>query len=166
VEQEIMSVREAMQANKAIGTSVAVVLFLVAGTITAYTLWPHNTHGTATGAFYTDDEGKTFFKDNIFHFPPYQQDGKTVYGALVYSSNSGQFVGALYRFRPEAKKSLEDSYAKTESGDQPMYAFKQQLGAIGRWGVEYKLVGDNGKWYGSIPRVQPPDGGDCFMVPP
>jgi len=161
-----MSVREAVQANKAVGITVGVVSLLVAVTITAYTLWPRNTQGTATGAFYSDDDGKSFFKDNIFHFPPYQQDEKTVYGALVYNSNSGKFVGALYRFKPEAKKSLEDSYAKTQSGDQPMYMFKQELGAIGRWGVEFKLPGDDQRWYGSMPRVKAPDGGDCFMVAP
>jgi hypothetical protein len=160
-----MSVREAVQTNKAAGIGTAVILLLLAGVIGAYNLWPHNTHGSASGAFYSDDDGKTYFPGSIYQLPPFDHDGKTAYGALVYTSNSGKFVGALYRFRPEAKKSLEDSYAKTQAGDQPLYVFRQQLAAEMR-GVEYKLPGDNQRWVGALPRIQAPDGGDCFMVAP
>jgi hypothetical protein len=160
-----MSVREVLQTNKAVGFGTAAVLLLVAVAIASYTLWPHNTRGTATGAFYSTDDGKTYFTDTIFHFPPYDQDGKTVYRAIVYTSNSGKFVGALLRFKPDAKKTLEDSYSKTQSGEQPMYVFKQQLNQIMRFGVEYKLPGTD-RWYSMLPDVKAPNGGDCFMVPP
>jgi hypothetical protein len=160
-----MSVREALQTNKAVGIGTAVMLLLVAAAISFYSLRSNNTRGTATGAFYSTDDGKSYFTDTIFHFPPYDQDGKTVLRAIVYSSNSGKFVGALLRFKPEAKKTLEDSYAKAESGDQPMYVFKQQLNEIMRFGVEYKLPGQD-RWYSALPAVKAPDGSDCFMVPP
>jgi hypothetical protein len=160
-----MAVREALHKNKAPGIITAVVLLAVAGTIIAYTYWPRSTRGSASGAFYSDDEGKTFFSDSIYHFPPYDQDGKTVYGAVVYTGNSGKFVGALYRFTPDAKKTLESSYAKTQSGTQPLTDFRQQLAGTMRWGVEYRLPSDS-HWALGMPRVKAPDGGDCFIVMP
>lgn len=161
-----MAVREAFQQNKVAGLTVAVALFVAAAAIAAYTLWPQGARGSASGAFYSDDDGKSYFSDSIYHFPPYEKDGKTVYGAIVYKGSSGNFVGAIFRFKPEVKSQLEDAYAKTQAGAQPLYEFRQQLGAAMRLGIEYKAPGDGQRWYSGVPRVKSPDGGEIFLVMP
>jgi hypothetical protein len=161
-----MPVRVASQNNKVAGIVTGVVLLAVAAAIITYTYWPRGTRGTASGAFYSNDDGKSYFTDTIYHFPPFQLDGKDVYGAFVFTGNSGKFVGLLFRFTPQAKKTLEDSYAKTESGAQPLTEFRELLASVMRSGVEYKLPGDNQSWSPAQPHVKSPDGGDCFMVMP
>jgi hypothetical protein len=160
-----MAVREAIQKNKYVGVGTAIFLFLLAALIIARTFWPTGSHGTAAGAFYSDDDGKSYFSDTIFHFPPYERDGRTVYAAMVYSSGSGNFVGILARYKPETKKLLEDAYAKTQSGEMAMPDFKELLASQSRSGFEFKVPGSD-KWQNNLPFVKAPDGGDCMMVMP
>ena len=162
-----MAVREALQKNNIMGIGLAVFMLTVAGSIAAYTFWPSGPHINPTGAFYSDDDGQTYYSDNIFHFPPFDHDGKTAYRAMVYSGNSGKFVGFLARYRPDTKKLLEDEYAKASRGDEPMSAVLILLASPqAKSGTEYKLPGPGHDWSYAPPRVKAPDGGDCMMVMP
>jgi len=162
-----MAIREALQKNRLMGLGIAAVLFAFAGWMIAYTFWPSGPRVHTTGAFYTDDDGRSFYYDSIFHFPPYDHDGKTAVAASVYSGNSGKFVGFMARYTPEAKKLLEDEYAKAQSGQEPMYQVLHLMSSprIGD-GIEYKLPGGDQRWSRARPFVKAPDGGDCIMVMP
>jgi hypothetical protein len=162
-----MAVREALQKNRFAGVGTGVFLLLVAGAITAYTFWPSGPHISLTGAFFSDDDGKSYYSSDVFHFPPFDHDGKTALRAVVYSGNSGNFVGILERYTPETKKLLEDAYAKVQSGDQPRSTVLQLLGSPQATnGVEFKLPGPGHDWMRYRPMVKPPNGGDCTMVMP
>jgi hypothetical protein len=162
-----MSVREALQRSKTAGITTAVVLFTIAGSMIAYTVWPHGPRANPTGAFLSDDDGQSFYSDSIYHFPPYEHEGKTAYRAIVYSSNSGKFVGILARFTPDTKKLLEDEYAKASRGDEPMYMVLNLLSSPQvRYGMEYKLPGGGHQWSRNSPAVKASDGGICYMVNP
>lgn len=162
-----MAVREALQKNQKLGMGVAVFLFVVAGSMIAYTFWPRGPHVNPTGGFFSDDDGQTYFSDTIYHFPPFDHNGKTAVAAMVYSGASGKFVGYMTRYSPEAKKLLADEYAKASSGEVPMFEVLHLIGSPEvRNGMEYKLPGSAHQWSRSKPFVKAPDGGDCIFVMP
>jgi hypothetical protein len=162
-----MGVREAIQKNWIAGVAAAALLLLIAVIIAAKNSpAPHPTP-TATGSFYSDDDGSTYFADNIFHFPPFDHQGKTAYRARVYSASSGAFVGFLERYTPQTRNMLLDNYAQAEAGAKPR---SELLDLIGSWdvikGIEYKLPGPGHEWTHDRPQVKSPDGGDCVLVMP
>jgi hypothetical protein len=163
-----MSVRERLQTNKIAGVAVAVALFAIAGSIAAYTFWPSGgRHASVTGAFMSDDDGQSYYSDSIYHFPPFEHDGKTAVRAVVYSSDSGKFVGVLARYTPETKKLLEDEYAKASRGEEPMYMVLRMIGSGQvKGGTEFKLPGSGHEWSRAVPRVKSPDGSVPIMVQP
>ena len=162
-----MSIREALQRSKIVGISLVVVLFAIAALMAAYSLWPRGPRANPTGAFLSDDDGQSYYSDSIYHFPPFEHDGKTAVRAIIYSGNSGKFVGLLVRFTPDTKKILEDEYAKASRGDEPMYMVLTMLSSSRvRGGMEYKLPGGGHQWSHNIPTIKAPDGGICFMVNP
>src|SRR6267154_2521014 len=73
------------------------------------------THGrgdvaTASGkAFFSVDDGKTWFPDDAKNIPPFDKDGKQAVRAFVYRCADGTtFVNYLQRYKPEAKHVLEE----------------------------------------------------------
>ncbi|HEX5242160.1 MAG TPA: hypothetical protein VFW23_02775 [Tepidisphaeraceae bacterium] len=67
-----------------------------------------------TKAYFSDDDGKTFYADDVSNIPPYQHNGKKAYRAKVYEvKGSGQrFVGYLEGYDDKAKKQIEESIKK------------------------------------------------------
>jgi len=163
-----MSVREKLNSNRMMGFLIAAILLVVATVQAAYFFWPTK-HQSATGCFYTDDNGQTYFSDSIYKFPPWDHDGKQANMAIVYSSASGNFVGFQVRYTPVPLKELQDLYAKAQRGECPMSDVNRLMTSerIGFGGKEMKLRGSD-KWVPmrrSIP-VQAPDGSDALMVMP
>jgi hypothetical protein len=61
-------------------------------------------------AFFTIDDGRTWFPDDATKLPPFDKDGKQAVRAYVFQCASGKpFVNHLERFKPEAKRTLEDA---------------------------------------------------------
>src|SRR3989442_15244567 len=94
--------------NKRVGLGVGAALILFAVGILAFQL--HGGSGSATSApsraFYTDDNGKTFFKDDL-KAVPFDHNRKQAYRADVFKSADGnQFVGLIYRCTPEGRKEM------------------------------------------------------------
>jgi hypothetical protein len=59
-------------------------------------------------AFYTDDNGKTFFKDERYKVVPFDHNGKQAYRADVFQCRDGkQFVGLMYRHNAVGRKAME-----------------------------------------------------------
>ena len=46
----------------------------------------------------SDDDGKTFYPDSVFNFPPYDHNGKPANRAFVYQCDRGKFVGFAFAF--------------------------------------------------------------------
>lgn len=67
-----------------------------------------------TKAYFSDDDGKTFYVDDLSNIPPYQHNGKKAYRAKVYEvKGSGQrFVGYLEGYDDKARKQIEESIKK------------------------------------------------------
>ncbi len=52
-------------------------------------------------AFFSDDDGKTYFQDSVSNFPPFDHNGTTAYGATVLRCSGGKpFVAYLQKYDP------------------------------------------------------------------
>lgn len=72
-------------------------------------------------AFFSTDDGKTWFPDDAKHVPPFSRDGKDAYRAYVYRCPDGkEFVAFLERYTPRAKKEREALYAGGEGSAIPI----------------------------------------------
>jgi hypothetical protein len=77
-----------------------------------------------TQAYYTVDDGQTWFADDIKNIPPYEVDGKQAVRVYLYRCNGGKpFVGHLERYTPEAKAAAEEfrkSFARSRQNPVPL----------------------------------------------
>jgi hypothetical protein len=103
-----MSVRDKLNEGK-LGVGVAVTLVAIAGGILTYMLWPAH-RIDPTSAYYSDDDGQSYFKDTAYKFPPFDHDGKTAFQAIVVLDHGTKVVGYLIRYTPGAHKKLTDMY--------------------------------------------------------
>jgi hypothetical protein len=100
-----MSIRETMNKNPVIaGVAVAIVVALA-----VYVGIGQTSTGAKlpTEAYYTSDDGKTFFGGPINQLPPFTQAGKEAVKAFVFECDGKKFVGYMSKLRPEAKEAIE-----------------------------------------------------------
>jgi len=147
-----MGVREAINNKKSIGIGFSILLLLIAGSILAYTQWPeHRPKGGM--AFYTDDDGQTYYVDSAYLVPPCDHDGKTAVRAMVYSYDGGhrQFCAFLERYTTDAKKRIDDAVAEAaREGKPPSSIALFGDPGIARSGLEIKLPGAGHSWVPSF----------------
>lgn len=166
-----MNVREKLGENR-MGFGAAVALILVAGSVFAYNFWPRGPRVHPYDAFYTDDDGKTFYRSDIYNFPPYDHDGKTATWAKVYEDDDGnRFVGYCLRFKPETQKFLQGKYQEARNSGSPEEVLTiMSTPNILVSGMEAKLPGDNHSWVPRGRMMQPliksPSGGNAYPVNP
>jgi hypothetical protein len=71
-----------------------------------------------TKAFFTTDDGATWFADDIDKVPPFDKDGKMAVRAHVFRCGHGKtFVDHLERYTPQAKRLLEQAGAENRTPD-------------------------------------------------
>lgn len=115
-----MGVRERLVQNKPLGIGLAVVFIVgavVLGVINTRDVRPPGFRA----AFYSADDGKTFFVDSISKSTPFQVDGKDAYKVQVFACKDGkqQFVGYIERMNPEVKAELDKYKAANSMPDTP-----------------------------------------------
>src|SRR3954468_1414146 len=96
-----MSIRDKMNQNKMLGPGVGVALLLIAIGIIAFQTLGRNSNPTApTGnAFFSDDNGKTFFRDDATKLTPFSHDGKQAQRVDIFKGGDGkEFAGLIYRW--------------------------------------------------------------------
>lgn len=108
-----MSIREKLNQNSTLATAGAAVLIVLALGAVAWQFWPAaGSEATLKRFYFTTDDGKTLFAEDITKVPPFKQDGKDAYHAMVYKCGWGkQFVGYLTRYTPEMKQRMEEAIA-------------------------------------------------------
>lgn len=122
-----MGIREKLSENRNLGTIAGVGLCGIAAILIARTYWPHK-QADLNQAWYTTDDGKTWFPDSTFRVAPFDHGGKEAVVAHVYSYADGSrdFCGYLAKFTPEAKAKLEAAIAEAQkAGKSP--------GTVGLW---------------------------------
>lgn len=65
-------------------------------------------------AYFTIDDGATFFVDDAHKLPPFDYQGKPAYQCMVYLKDGKKFAGYLLRYPVEAKKRFEEAMKKND----------------------------------------------------
>lgn len=119
-------------------------------------------------AFFTADDGKTWFKADAGRIPPFEHEGKTAYRAFVFRCGGKEFVAYMQKYSPAGKKSWEEKLSKLEGDAQ--YKARDGLAR----GGEFKGPGEK-NWFnpqanmaaaGRLMSVKCPDGKPADYVEP
>lgn len=115
-----MGVRETLNKHKSLGTVLATVFLVGAAGILTYSQWPQHRFAGHT-AFYSDDDGQTWFIDSVYKTTPFDHDGKQAVRAVIYSYDHGdkRFCAYLMRHKASDKKLLDDAIAEAAQQGKP-----------------------------------------------
>jgi len=102
---------EANGVSRSATVKIAIAMIAVAA---AFIIWNGASGRTASSAggekaFFTDDDGKTWFKDDVKKLPPFERNGKQAVRCFVYRcGESGRpWVSHLMRYTAQGKKQVE-----------------------------------------------------------
>jgi hypothetical protein len=143
-----MGVRQLL--NGKLGPGIGAALILVAIALLAFEQLGNRVNADAvapTSAFYTDDNGKTFFKDAAGKIVPFDHNGKQAFRADVFKGADGkEFVGLIYRFTEGGRREMELYLSKkVHDTDNTMRT------GIERRGMQVKPVGSGAGGAGERP---------------
>jgi hypothetical protein len=126
-------------------------------------------------AFFTTDDGKTWFAADVTNVPPFDRDGKQACRAIVIRCGGGEpFVHHLESYPQEVKKQLEDAVAGASDRSQKIITVVRGENML----LDHLLVKKPGdpNWVQSTPREADayrkisipdcPDGQDMVTVDP
>ena len=87
--------------------------------VIVYQLWPSGSGGVGNmKAYYTADDGKTYFADEMRTEVPFDKDGKQAVRAYVFKCGDGEpFVGYMERLTEEGQKAVAES--KSQNPQDP-----------------------------------------------
>lgn len=127
-----MSLRQMLNRWPTVATGGAIALLIAAG-LFAITRVRQETGGATPlrrEAFFTSDDGKTWFNDDVTKVPPYQTaEGKTAVKAHVFRCpHEKTFVGYLERYSAQGQKAQAATPNPTAGGRSP-------YGSYGRGGA-------------------------------
>jgi hypothetical protein len=161
-----LGIREKLNENPAITTGATVLIIVIAVGFIIYSQLPTRGPKPPSQAYFSVDDGKTWFADDVKKMAPFDKDGKPAVRVHLYKcGKNAPFVAYLERYIPEAKKQLEKIQA---AGGATGPEVGSQISMIMQNGVEYKKPGDP-KWikmsddyqsFGRMMSVTCPDAND------
>lgn len=96
-------------------------------------------------AFFSVDDGKTWFLDNVHQIPPFDHGGQPAVRVYLYTckGNPQPFVGYMERYTDSARKQLLDLREKAKAQPTREKALMVSMQAMGiqQTGTEYKKPG-------------------------
>lgn len=139
-----MGLRQKLNQNSSIVTLVTILAVIAAG----YVLFKQVSGPPAARlAFYSSDDGQSWFEDDINKAPPFMKDGKEAVIAHLFTCEGKKFVGYLETFTPEYKALFEKAQAETanaaitEKSGPPGGSLKAMVALKGDTGRLYKKPG-------------------------
>ena len=159
-----MGLRESLNKHKGIAVGAVVVTVVAAGVLAWRSTAVPNATEAAAGvqAFYSADDGASFFAAPADLIPPVEWEGKTACRAAVFTCDGGKtkFVGYLERYPPGAKKQLDAAQNALKSGGKgagpsPMAASSLE---VKKPGASNKWVARSGREAAAVLNVAPPPG--------
>lgn len=135
-----MSIRETMNKKPAVALAVGAALIVVGVAVIALQLDAGRAPGPPSEAYYTVDDGQTWFTAGIENLPPFQHDGKQAVRVYLFQCAGGKpFVNHLERYTPDGRKAMDAAGAK-DALSIARAAAAQPHGPM--WGKEVKRPGD------------------------
>ena len=112
-----MSLRETINRNPTQSAVISGAIVVVAIVVLYFTVFRSSSSGSAqflpTKNFFSDDDGKTYYIDDMTNIPPYDHNGKKAYIAKVFMTKDGpKFVGYLESYDDKDKKRITDAMQK------------------------------------------------------
>lgn len=124
-------------------------------------------NGSADEAFFTVDDGQTWFEDDASKLPPFQHEGKEAVRAHVFECDGKQFVNHLERFTPQGRKLMEEAVVSTKAGKPLPPTIASSGPQIKKPGAKEWVSTGNYAKAGPILQVMCPDGkGEAVPVMP
>jgi len=113
-----VGIRETLNQNPGITTGATAAIILIA---LGFIIWQFTGGGGPSiqnAAFFSTDDGETWFEDEITKLAPFEKDGKQAYRVYVFTCDGGstKFVSHLERYTEEAKKKIEEMRNAPEKG--------------------------------------------------
>lgn len=135
-----MGIREKLNRNPAITTGATIAVIVIALIFIGMQMFGSRGPAIPTQAYYTIDDGKTWFADDIKKVPPFDHNGQQAVKVYIYKCGDGEpFVGHLERYTPEAKAKVEASRNQPPGQPGAMPPMMMDLEFQGR---EVKKPGD------------------------
>lgn len=140
-----MGLRDTLKERPKLGGILAgafVVAALLIGMIQVVRLHPPTVSDKPERAFFTVDDGKTWFVDDVTRLAPFDHEGKEAVRAYVAECNGKKFVNHMERYTDEGKQAMAKVHDAAKKGPPPgmLVAMAQQRGR------ELKRPGDP-KWH-------------------
>lgn len=111
-----MGIREKMNNNPGMTTGITAAIIVIALIVIVWQLAGSGAPKLPTKAFFTIDDGATWFADSVKNRAPFQHDGKTAYKVHVFKCAGGQpFVAYMERYTPEALKKMQQADANPDA---------------------------------------------------
>lgn len=108
-----MSFRELINKHPKV---TAAAIIIIAGASVGFTLKANgggSETGIATRAYYTVDDGASYFEDEVDKVTPFEHQGKQAYRARLFRYGKGKpFVGYVERLTPDGVKKMEELESK------------------------------------------------------
>ena len=160
-----MGIRETLNQNPGITTGVTAGIILIALIIIGIQLFGGSGPRIPTRAYYTDDDGQTWFTDDIHKIPPFDRGGQEAVRVQLFTCDDGRNVFPVYleRYTERGKAAAERARAAEAAGEPEPDAYEQMEA-----GQEVKKARDpNAPWVpirnyeraGPIMSPTCPDGG-------
>jgi hypothetical protein len=167
-----VGIREKLNENQKITTGVTIGIIALAVIVIIYQLMSGgDSYSPPSKAYYTVDDGATFFEDDIERVPPYDYNGQTAVKALVYDCGDGKkFVGVMQRYNKKAHAKMTEYYSKPSAARDESIRLENDNDRA--WEVKKPGTGDKGwvpAYTGQGRRlflVTCPNGGDAILVDP
>lgn len=141
-----MQIRQFLNRNPAI----AIVAVLIVIGIAVWVIWSQadggNTVATPTEGYFTTDDGKTWFTDDVGRVTPFDKEGKQAVRAYLYKCGDGApQVAYLERYTAKGKEVVERYRAEQKANPTVPPKSLGELAALGQGSMEVKKPGDE-KW--------------------
>lgn len=143
--EKSVGIREAMNRNPAVVTGVTMLAIAVAVGFIIFNTLNQTKIKAVTKAYFTADDGKTWFADDITKIPPFKTaDGKEAVLANVYSCKGGKepFVAFMMRYTPEARQKLQEMREQAAASGGRLSTPDSSFMEAMRTGQEVKKTGD------------------------
>ena len=113
-------IRQKIGEKQGIGVALGAGLILVAAVALAVQYMPEK-RADLNQAFYTVDDGETWFADSAYRIAPFPHEGKTAVIAQVYSYAGGskRFCAYVAKYTEPARAKLEPAIAKAQANNEP-----------------------------------------------
>jgi len=117
-----VGIREKLNKNQSITTIATIAIIVAAIGVIVWQLLPERMPKIVSKAYYSNDDGKTYFEDTADKVVPFvDKDGKEAVKAHLFMCPGGEpFVGYLEKLDPKIKAKLDEFYADPKNKGRMM----------------------------------------------